>query len=657
MKNSRTLTSRPALLAVAIIAALESQAALAQADEVIALEPLEVVGAAEIEADYIVDDETVERYQATDLEGVFREQPAVNVGGSVGIAEKVYVRGVEDRLLNVTIDGASQAGSLFHHIGRLSIEPELLKQVEVQAGAGKATSGPGALGGAIRFETKDPSDLLRPGERFGVLTKLGYFSNTEGYKANTTLFGRMTDDWSGMLSLSQTDNDEFEDGEGNELAGTDSRQQIGFAKLVGELTDDQRLSLSYDVRKDEGDRAQRPQWIRSGFNRVYALEGRRDTLTLNYDFIPAGNELVDLGVSVYHTATELEQNVEDRWGLYFGEVESYGFDVRNISQAGGHQLVYGVDFRDDQVNAGYEEDPGAEEETAEVLGVYLQDDFQVTEKLLLTAGVRYDQYELEDNSGQTFKEDGFSPNVGAVYQLTPQFSVNASYAEALRGPTIHDAFKLEGSQNDPDLEPEQARNHEVGFDYLYRGWSLSATAYLTEIDDVIGDPLFGPIRYENLGDLESKGVLVAVGHRWDALRLGLSFHHNDAEIDGDPLTVYEHNGIGTTVGNTWIADLDYAYSQDLAFGWVGRFVEGIDDLETSVGTVDKPGYGVHDIYTQWQPTGSEDIKLTLTVRNLFDKQYLAHASNADYQHIPDYEGIVGLPEPGRDVRLGVAVRF
>ena len=47
----------------------------------------------------------------------------------------------------------------------------------------------------------------------------------------------------------------------------------------------------------------------------------------------------------------------------------------------------------------------------------------------------------------------------------------------------------------------------------------------------------------------------------------------------------------------------------------------------------------------------------VTIKNVGDKQYLDHASNADYQHIEDYEGIVGMPEPGRDMRVGLAMRF
>ena len=183
--------------------------------------------------------------------------------------------------------------------------------------------------------------------------------------------------------------------------------------------------------------------------------------------------------------------------------------------------------------------------------------------------------------------------------------------------------------------------------------------YRSEIKDAIADPLL-PFResiYKNIGDLESDGYLISAGYQLQALSAGLSFHSNDAEVDGQPLTVYEHNLLGNTMGDTWIADLAYRWDRNLEFGWQGRFVEGIDNLDTSVGTIDKPGYGVHDLFLHWLPTGNEDLRLSLTIKNVGDKQYLAHASNADYQHIEDYEGIVGMPEPGRDIRVGLAMRF
>ncbi|MCS5562622.1 MAG: TonB-dependent receptor plug domain-containing protein, partial [Oleiphilaceae bacterium] len=356
----------------------------------VSLDPIQVTADREADADTVVDAETIERFQADDLEDVFAGQPDVSVGGSNSIAQKVYVRGFEDPLLNVSVDGATQAGALFHHSGRLSVEPELLKQVEVNAGAGRATEGAGALGGSIRFVTKDPADLLRPGESAGALVKLGSFSNTDGYKASGTAFGRLSDNWSTLVSVSQSDHEPFKDGSGDRIAGSDARQQLGFAKLVGQLPADQTIKLSHEVRTDEGERPQRPQWVVSGFNRLYELDGRRDTTTLNYGYAPAGNALVDLEATVYHTESDIEQNVEDRWGRYFGFSRNIGGDLRNTSRFGEHSLTYGVDYREDKVNAGYQEDKRAEQQTGEVLGVSLQGDLWLTSRLLFSAGARYD---------------------------------------------------------------------------------------------------------------------------------------------------------------------------------------------------------------------------------------------------------------------------
>ena len=625
----------------------------------VSLDPIQVTADREVDADTVVDAETIERFQADDLEDVFAGQPDVSVGGANSIAQKVYVRGFEDPLLNVSVDGATQAGALFHHSGRLSVEPELLKQVEVNAGAGRATDGAGALGGSIRFVTKDPDDLLRPGESAGALVKLGSFSNTDGYKASGTAFGRLSDNWSTLVSVSQSDHEPFKDGSGDRIAGSDARQQLGFAKLVGQLPADQTIKLSHEVRTDEGERPQRPQWVVSSFNRLYELDGRRDTTTLNYGYAPAGNALVDLEATVYHTESDIEQNVEDRWGRYFGFSRNIGGDLRNTSRFGEHSLTYGVDYREDKVNAGYQEDKRAEQQTGEVLGVYLQGDLWLTSRLLFSAGARYDDYRLKDNDDQRFSEDEVSPNANLAWEVVDGLTLKAGYAEAFRGPTTQDAFKLEGSENDPDLEGEKARNTEVGFDYRYETFRLSAEVYRSEIKDAIADPLL-PFResiYKNIGDLESDGYLISAGYQLQALSAGLSFHSNDAEVDGQPLTVYEHNLLGNTMGDTWIADLAYRWDRNLEFGWQGRFVEGIDNLDTSVGTIDKPGYGVHDLFLHWLPTGNEDLRLSLTIKNVGDKQYLAHASNADYQHIEDYEGIVGMPEPGRDIRVGLAMRF
>lgn len=612
----------------------------------------------------VVSEEHIENIQATDLEDVFRRTPSVAVGGSISAAEKVYVRGLEDALLNVTIDGATQAGVLFHHSGRLAIEPELLKQVEVHAGAGIATDGPGALGGAIQFTTKDPEDLLKPGEKLGALVKAGYLDNAEGYKGSVNVFGRISDDWSGMVSLSKTDTDAIVDGKGRELAGTASEQSMGFAKVVGKITDSQTLRFSYDTRKDEGIRAQRPQWVISDWNPGYPLAIERETFNLGYQINPTDNPYLNLEVTLYDTSAELEQNVIGRWGVYHGSTDSEGINLRNTSQFDAHELIYGAEYRKDNADAGPGTNPTEYGESGSVKAVFVQDLYQATEKLLFSAGVRYDDYSLDDANNQRFEADGFNPNVGVSYQLTDSLSLNASYAEALRGRQTMETFLLDSRLNDPALKPEEAKNTEVGFEYHHNALGLSGTFYKSRIDDAINDqriPFNGAPRWvvRNIGDIKTDGYDLRLSYDWSQIQAGLTYSNFDSELasgDGDlQLNAYDHGALGNTIGNTWTLDVAWQASEQFSFGWNSRVVEGVKNVRSSAGTMNQPGYAVHDLYGKWAPI--EMFNMTLTVKNLFDKYYIDHATNGSFEHIAGYEGIVGLAEPGRDIRLTMSWRL
>ncbi len=65
----------------------------------------------------------------------------MNVGGGSVMGQKIYVRGVEDRLLRVTVDGAAQNGNIYHHQGNTVIDPGMLKSVEVTKGSANASAG------------------------------------------------------------------------------------------------------------------------------------------------------------------------------------------------------------------------------------------------------------------------------------------------------------------------------------------------------------------------------------------------------------------------------------------------------------------------------------------------------------------------------------
>ncbi len=654
------------LLLSSITAVFSNQVAfsaeLQQSNNVVALDMISVVGQATSGLDHVVNSDDLEKNQASDLSDIFRRESSVSVGGSVKMGQKVYVRNIGEDSLNVSVDGAEQAGAVFHHSGRIAVDPELLKRVEIEAGAGSAAAGPGALGGSVRFTTKDPEDLLKEGQNIGALVKTSYFSNGDNKKASATVFGRSnTGVLSGMLSLVGSDVDNSDDGNGDEIAGTESEKSLGYAKVIAELSDEQSLSLSYENVTEEGKILYKPELIASRRNVPEPTEGNRVTSIVNYALAGQDNDWLDLSLNLYHT--EQEQEREFRGTSYDGAVETVGLTLQNKSRIAQHQLVYGINYRDDESRLHDVDFAQSDfQEAGKVKGIYLQDVIELNQQLTVSTGIRFDDYELNDVNAQNITDSGFSPNLSANYELMPGLSISAGYAEALRGPEVKDSFKLSTSSNIPDLQAEKAKNIELGLDFSRSDFNLGLGVYRSVIENPIaGVTPFAKV-YENLeDDIKSLGYFVRLDHSWDKLTLAASFNSADTEANGEPVTRYFYSSSAASTGDTLILDLGYQFSENLTAGWATEFVKGIDDIRLVVAgeqlQVDKPGYSVHDIYLRWLPLSDDNVTVNFAVKNLFDKQYLSHGSVEDFQGNAGYEGISGSPEAGRDVRLSVAVRF
>lgn len=644
-----------------------------------------VVGAL---TDVEIDEDQIEFRQANSLTDLFRQTPSVAVGGSVGIAQKIYVRGLEDNMLNVTVDGAPQRGTLFHHIGRVSIEPELLKTVDVKAGAGEATSGFGAIGGAIRFQTRDADDLLAPGQSIGGMAKAGWFSN-DGYKLSGMLYARLLDDIGIIGSYTYVDRDNMKDGGGQELLGTAATQKLAFVKIGGELGGGHRLSLSYEQRDEEASFGQRPNWPVLAGNPLFPAVGKRQTAILNYGFAAADN--IDLEGTAYWTRSRFTQDRTDRWGLYGATIRTVGFDVRARFRQAGHDIVVGAEYRDDLVVSRYLEDPsvwgpwawdpaiGRFKETGTVFGLYVQDHWSIADPLTLSYGLRYDGYDLAQVTyGNGTDSDGVSWNAGLRYEPIDGLAFNASFAEAFRGKEIGDAFTLEMRPGrislQPGLRPERVDNFEAGASFDRNGFRASAVYYDMTIDDVILDQVGNgpfpqaPNYYENVGHFKADGIELRAGYSYGAFSIDGYFNHYRSRINGYPVEGYEHIGLGTSVGDNWNVTVGYKPSPSLGFEASITHYNDLNDIEvlqrnveigwaTETQFVDKPGYTIVDLFGRWQPFGTERLTLLAGVYNLFDVNYRAQASVADYSAIPDFEGVVGVREPGRDIRLTASVRF
>ena len=654
----------------------------------------------------------LEKYQANDLEDIFRQTPSVTIGGSLGIAQKVYVRGLEDTMLNITVDGAPQTSSLFHHIGRVSIEPELLRSVEVQAGAGEATAGFGAIGGAIRFKTKSADDLLDADEKFGGLVKASYFSN-DGHKQSLSVYGKAADKVGLLASYVNVERNDMEDGNGDVIPGTASNQSLAFVKMNAELTNHQDIVLSYEKREEDGEFGKQTNWAPLQGDPLFYSEGERETIVFNHGWFL--NEYINLETTVYNTESSFSRELY----TWIASIETSGFDIRNTSELGNHTLTYGIERKNDETNAySYADFGGIYKEEGTVSGIYLQDHWQVNEDLLVSFGLRQDTYEL-DHTGESAnwirdangnwiietdangnpvtssnqfsidEQDDISTNLGFIYSLTENLNLSVGYAEAFRGRQVADGFTIGELTFNPNLEAEEVANKEIGLEYNDGTYVFEVSAYNSEIEGVVFDKFKGRegVFYENIGDLESTGFELVAGYQADSFDLLFSYNSNEVELNNAPfiwpdandpqgysqqilngvdLAAYEYGGLGNAVGDSWNFALNFEINDQLQAGWNFRYTEDLNDIEvfhrsielgwaTELETVNKPGYRLHDAYLKYDPT--DNLSLHLTIQNLFNETYLNHGSVADYGHISGYEAVVGIKEAGRDVRLTATYRF
>ncbi len=680
------------LLALAVSSNITAEELSKKTDQNdVEFDTLHVLGANEEGFNVAINAEMIDKKLSTSLQDLFRHEPSITVGGGLPVAQKVYVRGLEDTLLNVTIDGATQAGYIYHHQGRINVEPELIKNVVVKPGAGNATDGAGALGGAIHLNLKDAQDLVRPGQQFGALVKTAYHSNNSMWKKHISAYGMLSDDFGLLASFTDNDaSDNYRDGSGNEVEYSEIEQQDIRIKLSGDIADDHYLSLGYENFDDDGNRYSRAN-MGALFHPIYPnvpveQKTNRESWTVNYKYNPS-NELIDLSTTLYYTDSSLEKN-GDQWiishapfqfGDVYGDwhgagVESVGFDLSNVSTIGEHTLEYGYEYREDEaylVNALYTNN----DEETEIHALFLQADLKLHDSVTLSTGARYDNYDYTDNFGVNISDSQLSPNATIIFDINKRLEFSVGYARAFKGVSSPEAFFLEAggqfapptyagttlsSYTGPDiitgsdydtgaLKAEESDNFEVGFKYEGESFSASGELYHQSIENaqVISSSTWSRMSY--LEDVNVRGYALRMAYFWDDITLDLGVSESKPELGDLPLGSGDM-GLGTAYGRTWTLGLEHSPSLDWTLGWNTRLVEELDFVQA--GQDNKSGYAVHDIFVQWTPV--DRLKVGLVVSNLFDKSYYDQGTFFTSDNTTDP---YGLREPGRDIRVSMSYEF
>ena len=472
-----------------------------------------------------------------------------------------YGMTMRGRVVQYMIDGVPQTGYRDGSRQLNSIQPSMIERIEVVSGA-TSIYGSGATGGIINIITKrGGQDPISFETKVGVTAGNNFKSDAMAYEASqSVLFNQGA--LQGAFGASYTTRGEIQDSHGNrigpEVAQTD-RQDTDTLDLNGRLTwnisDEQSLSFGAQYFNDEQDSEYGPDYgpdlayvkrdptYTASLAAVKGMQLETQPQTERYAFNTQYENQNVLGHTL--NAEAYYRNEQARWfpsaqamggGLYLvyqseTDIDVYGarvalqkqFDLngRNLG------LSYGIDYENEQdeqniqmydsavfvASNGLNYKPfnyyafGPDVET-EKLGTFVQTDFDVTDRLGLKAGVRYERvesqveestpymeaitadlqpgYQAKTLNGGKVKHDATLFNFGALYHLTDAQQVFANFSQGSNLPDIQRMLRdvpASFTVNSQTIDPIKVNNYELGWRVqAENGLNASVTTFYNDSD-------------------------------------------------------------------------------------------------------------------------------------------------------------------------------
>ncbi|MFM2346425.1 MAG: hypothetical protein RL654_1178 [Pseudomonadota bacterium] len=606
----------------------------------------------------------IERSNPSDLQDLFRGQAAIQVGSSLPVSQKLYVNGVEETNLATTIDGSRQNNKIFHHNATTLIDPTLLKAVRVDPGVAPADAGPGALAGAVAYETLAASELLEPGRSFGGRVKGEFESNGDISAASGALYGQQGG-FEYLGHLKHATGQPRQDGAGQQIIGSGTRMLSGLGKIAFQAESGHRVQLSHEsVQDDEA----RP--YRADMGRV--LGGRPMPLTRDYDLHRQNTALTYTDAKAtgwWNPRIQLSRSVTDlripeASQVTTGRTESLNGKAENRFTLARGSVTAGLDFFDDQADTDYRylPNPALNEggkERLRNLGLYAQARLDLAAHARVSFGARHDAQRFTGVDGVRRSDAGTSYNVTGELDVTRGWTVSAGYSDVWAGIPLAENFIISPAWRYPgEMTAVTADNAFVGLraelDGVLKGWALDGRVFRTDIKDArTPDYRRGP----NLRkDMSSEGYELGGTYTWGAGFARLRYADIDTRIDGNPAESYTGRYLTTPIGR--IISLEAVHSLAERRWTVGANAQIVlketNTFNEATGSRALPlaGYEVANVFVAYRPVQWRQLTLRAEVNNLFDKTYTSRATYGQ-----EYADVVPLREPGRSIKLMASYHF
>ncbi len=399
-------------------------------------------------------------------------------------ATAINIRGLQDfGRVAVTVDGARQNFQRSGHNanGSFFLDPAFVRTIDITRGPVANIYGSGAIGGVVSFETLNPGDILRPGERIaGELGGTYLMGRQSGWNGTAIGAVRPTDWAEGLLGLSFRKPGNFRDGAGFLIRDTEQELRSGIGKIVLTPGDGHQIKLGGQFQKYEFTNG-----AGTGTTPRRENEVTTSNLFARYTFSRPENPWINLNANVYQTLTETDQKRISGTAAQIGQaryfnIRTTGFDINNTTKIdlgagnpGGPTLAltYGGDYFVDRVRTldiagnGDETTPSGRRA---VSGAFAQAHLKWAMVDIIGA-LRYDHYELNSTT-RSSSGSRLSPKLTIGITPIQGIQVYGTYAEGYRAPSVTETL-VEGLHPapatfrfipNPNLRPEIGRTIEAG---------------------------------------------------------------------------------------------------------------------------------------------------------------------------------------------------
>ena len=647
----------------------------------------------------VVDKDALSEHPAGGIQQALEALPGVGFARSGGLGGQIVMRGFNSNQSRsiITIDG-----DRYH--GRSTLEfnmfdPNAIERIEVIRGPASALYGADAMNGVVNIVTrrarigKDAPFRLTP--RLRAL-EYGSVNHMRGARVELEGGGAGFDV---LLGVSDRRAGDFDTPEGHAKNSAFTSTQLDF-NLGYRPSDDSRWELSGRYADVTTERA-------GGLGAAPGAplqEVREDPIIERYlrlgyqgrHFGGLAGTLADtLDAALYWREFETDIYQVNRGNpavtvmphLKVYSPTVWGGHLMAMKGIGEHLLSYGADFfREDfegrnrqitQVNpatgATIAQTPWQQIDRDSVqtnIGVFLSDEWAASERWTLSGALRYDQVTV--NVGKTAaagegavqtaefarhrhnQDEAVTGSLGAVYKLTPVWSLAANLSRGFRAPSGNERVitSVAGtivSLPAPDLKPEYNKTLELGLRWNAAHHRGSVTVYESRYNDLIASVVVSPTlrQRQNIADATIRGLELE-GQSQLAARWKLNY--TLAATRGEDESAHEPLPYITPLSARLVLRFEPYYANH-------HYVEGVWRGYRGKTRIDRAqerktaSYALFDVYAGAKlegvfGAGWRGWKLVAGVENLFDRKGQNPAISEDIAFARSYTN--PLIEPGRN---------